>query len=264
MVSIGFTNGELTVDGKNITDFLQEENNSQPCDLSVSYEDTNTISKALSTIARTQGLEDRIIEAISYIECLDQNFPELSYEWGELLHDAKHIQSEILEDKEVLNSLISRVFDTRGDNTFEVSELASQYIMQHKLVQDVVKTNLSSGILHVSSVDQINREALSELTEKTNRYDTFINCVIMGQAEDILIENNLYPEDDEDEHSDDYSYDPYSGDEDSEDEYDMYDYYNNGHSDDESPEYDPNHYEIDYEDQEDEDGEGIVITEFFL
>lgn len=238
MAIITFENNTINIDGKSIQDMRQEEIPS--IIKTTSFNDTNLVSRCLNTIQSAYRIKNRPGYDRFALDYLSEEFPEHDEAWNNFRDKSRTIDEHI--DNLDPDRFAYLIFNVEKPQKLEISDMAAQYIVQNTVAESVLKTNMQTGIINLTSVNQIREDTLEEFTELIDGIEQQIRDIHYEiseyREENDLYEDNYY--DDEDEYYDGY-YDEYDDDYDEE-----YDYYNEDlHFDDEeeSEEY-SDEYEV--------------------
>lgn len=214
MPIITLNENTINIDGKSIQDIKQEEILNISKD--ASFNETNLVSRCLSAIKNAYSLREKSQHDDFGLNYLSDEFPDHNESWEYF----KAKSQEFTESVKYLDieSFASQIFDVEKPQELEISELASQYIIDNSLAESVLKTNMQTGIINLTSASQIREEVLQEFTSaidtiKSKSYNLL--CEISNYRE----EHDLYEEDYDDDYYDD-EYDYYDDDEYYDDYYD--------------------------------------------
>lgn len=216
----------LNIDGTPIQDLKQEEIVNIAG--SSSYEDTRLISRCLSAIQGAYNLKERNGSDRYGLDYLSQEYPEHDHVWNKFKNDVQSINYEL--DNLDVNSFASRIFNVEKSTEIEISDMAADYIVNTPLAESVLKTNMRTGIINLTSVEQVREDVLEEIKEIVDNFNSRYNQIFYD-IDDYREAHDLYEEYDEDYEEYDEDYDDY-------DDYDEYDEYDDDlNFDDENDEY---------------------------
>lgn len=243
----------LTIDGHPIQDLKQEDITTLTG--TESFNDTSIVSRCLTSIQSAYTLKEQNgygTDPFS-IDLLSAQYPGHSEAWDSFNNEADDIREEV--NTIDVNYFASRIFNVEKPQEIEISDLAAEYITQNPQAEKVLTTNLRTGIINLTSVDQINEEILTDLQSVIRVINDKIDN-LYHEINNYRSENDLYEEDDE------YDYDDYD---EYDDDYDYYDDYQNyyDYEDYEDEEYDYDE-DLHFDDEENSDDNSSTFTEVFI